>query len=114
MTQEFDPLNTEAHDKVKAEETEAERVKKERWAADFRWLMANVEGRRIVHALLEQAGNARSSFSMNGLEMAFREGNRNMGIFIQAAIDANCPERYHQMVKEHKADGNRSGGNTKR
>lgn len=115
VTAEYDPLDTRAHDAAEAKDAEAKRLKREREVADFTWLMNHPEGRRIVYRLLEKAGNARSSFSLNANEMAFWEGNRNFGIFLQAEIDAICPERYHQMVKEAKKDAStRSSGNPKR
>jgi hypothetical protein len=114
MTKEFDPLEISAQDKTRAEEAEVQRLKREREVADFRWLMANAEGRRFVWRLLAQAGMFRTSFSSNGLEFGRNEGNKNMGYMLISEIHESCPERYHQMVKENRQDGNRSDGTTKR
>lgn len=114
MTDEFDPLDASAQDKSRAKETEAQRLQREREVADFKWLMANAEGRRFVWRLLGQAGVFRTSFSTSGLEMARNEGNRNHGLMLIDEIHTICPDRYHQMVKENRLDGNRSGSTTKR
>lgn len=100
----FDPLDTSAQDATKAKEAEAQRLKREREVADFKWLMANAEGRRFVWRLLEKAGVFRSSFSQNGLQMALNEGQRNQGLMLLSEIHEHCPDRYHQMVKEAQAD----------
>lgn len=74
---------------------------------DFRWLMKSKQGRRFVWRMLEQAGMFRTSFSMNGLEMAKNEGQRNVGIMLMAEITTTCPEQYFVMIKEHQEHAER-------
>jgi hypothetical protein len=105
---EYDPLDTAAQAAAKEKETEAQRLKREREVEDFKFLMSSVQGRRFVWRMLEKAGVFRSSFSLNGLQMAFSEGNRNLGLMLIGEIHEHCPERYHQMVKEQREYGNRS------
>lgn len=107
MTLDHDPLDTTATEAARQRDAQLQQLEREREVSDFKWLMATVEGRRFVHRLLRKAGVHRSSFSLSEVEMAFREGNRNIGVFLMAEIDEVCPERYHQMVKERKADDRR-------
>lgn len=78
--------------------------------ADFRWLMGQARGRRIVWRLLEHAGVFRLSFNTNAMQMAFAEGNRNYGHRVLEQIHALCPELYHPMVQENtKLDRDAAG-----
>ena len=52
--------------------------------------------------LLEQAGVFDSSFSPNGLQMAFSEGNRNFGLKMLNQIHSCCSELYTTMLKEQR------------
>lgn len=71
-------------------------------ADDIKWLMSSRQGRRVVWRLLEKAGVYRTSFTGNS-ETFFREGQRNLGLFIVAEIHAHCPESYALMLTESKA-----------
>lgn len=102
MSNEHEPLDPDSQVTAEQALAEAARLKKEKEVADLKWLMGHEEGRRIAWRLLEEAGVFRSSFSMDGLQMAFSEGNRNQGIKLLAEIHEHCPVRYTQMVKEQK------------
>ena len=71
-------------------------------ANDIKWLMSGKQGRRIVWRLLDKAGLYRTSFTGNS-ETFFKEGMRNMGLFIVAEIHEHCPEAYPLMLTESKA-----------
>lgn len=110
MSREFNPLDEQAqHAAAKNNET-AQQLRRANEQDDFRYLMSLPQGRRFVWRLLERAGVFRSSFSMNGLEMAHNEGNRNTGLFVLAEIQELCPERFTQMLKEAKGQHGRGTG----
>lgn len=69
-------------------------------ADDIKWLMKSKQGRRIVARLLDKAGVYRLSFHTNALQMAFNEGNRNLGNSLLAQITVLCPERYVELLNE--------------
>ncbi len=68
---------------------------------DFRWLMSQKQGRRLVHQLLAETGVYRSSFTGNS-ETFFREGARSVGLRYLGLINAVCPEQYTIMLQEQK------------
>jgi hypothetical protein len=106
----FDPLDIRAQEKAAADREEKQRLLSDLEANDFKWLMSDKRGRRIVHGLLEKTGVYRSSFTGNS-ETFFREGARNVGLMLMAHIHENCPEKYTLMVQEQKNDrkvGNRT------
>lgn len=55
-------------------------------ANDWEWLLADERGRRIVLNLLSAAGVYRTSFDTNALKMAFMEGRRNFGLYIDSLL----------------------------
>jgi hypothetical protein len=67
---------------------------------DIKWLMSSPRGRRLSWWLLEKAGVNRTSFNHSGSVMAFNEGQRNMGLMLQAEILGMAPERYMEMLTE--------------
>jgi len=103
-----DPLGTDELDGAQQLEAEQHRVDRDREIADLKWLMGHEEGRRIAWGLLGRAGVFRTSFSPDGLQMAFNEGNRNLGVYLLAEINEHCPRRYMEMIKEQKENGHRS------
>ena len=77
---------------------------------DFKWLMDDKRGRRIMWRLLERTGVFRSSFTGNS-ETFFLEGQRNVGLMLMAQIHDACPEKYTAMLEEQKHDaGNDDDG----
>lgn len=98
-----DPLDTKAQEKAESDRKEAAERTEHQRTEDFKWLMADPRGRRIVWWLLEQAGVYRSSFTGNS-ETFFREGERNIGLKIVFMIHSHCPELYAKMTKENAND----------
>lgn len=99
-----DPLDTEGHERSKAEAARLAKFARDTEEADFKWFMGSKRGRRIVWRSLERAGVFRLSFNTNSMAMAFAEGNRNEGLRTLMQIHALCPELYHVMVKEQVND----------
>lgn len=104
MTTEFDPLDSHAHDAVKAQDALTQRVKLEQEIEDFKYLMSLVQGRRFMWRLLEDAGVFRTSFSTDALSTAFKEGWRNQGLKLINLINEHCPKQYQQMLREQKSE----------
>lgn len=110
MSRDFDPLDTRAQDRSKADREVRARLDRETEEADLRWLMGSKRGRRIVWRLLDQTGAFRLSFNTNAMQMAFAEGNRNFGNRILALIHTHCPELYPVMVREANDNRNPDDG----
>jgi len=102
----YDPLDTRATDKTRADNDLRAKIARDAEEADVRWLMSNKRGRRIVWRLLDAAGVFRSSFNTNAAQMAFAEGNRNYGLRMLSQIHALCPDQYPTMMKEAINDRN--------
>lgn len=102
MINEFDPTDSQATDAARAKEATALKDARLQEQEDLKFVMSHLQGRRLMWRLLSKAGVYRTSFSQNGLEMAFREGERNLGLFLQAEILGACPERHQQMLKESR------------
>lgn len=103
----IDPLDTPTREKADADLRERLRITKRQEAEDFKWLMADPRGRRVVWRYLGLAGVFRSSFTGNS-ETFFREGERNIGLKLMADIDTHAPTKYEAMVKEAKDDNTKS------
>jgi hypothetical protein len=99
-----DPTDLRSQDKQRDDAQQRARLQAENEAEDFKWLMANKRGRRIIWRLLERTGVFRTSFRLNN-EMAFLEGQRNVGLILLDAIHAHCPDAYLTMLKEHQSNG---------
>lgn len=68
---------------------------------DLERIMDEAWGRRFIWRQLERAGVFRSSFTGEAISMAFREGERNVGLKLLADIHELCPGRYEVMMKEN-------------
>lgn len=66
----------------------------------LRALMDLAEGRAWMWDLLASCHMFSTSFAKNSLEMAFAEGERNVGLRLMAAIQSKCPDLYIKMVQE--------------
>lgn len=99
----FDPTDTKAHEKAEQDRKDRLGITQRQEADDFKWLMSDPRGRRLVWMLLEMTGVYRSSFTGNS-ETFFREGERNIGLKLVHKIHSNCPEKYATMTKEMNND----------
>lgn len=97
----LDPLDIRAQERAIADRKEKQRLTSEQEVADFKWLMSDKRGRRIVWRLLEQTGLYRSSFTGNS-ETFFREGARNVGLHYVGLINEHCADKYNLMVTEQR------------
>jgi hypothetical protein len=95
-----DPIDLVGQERQKAERASRERLLRETERDDIKWLMKSGKGRRIVWRLLDLSGVNSGCFSTNALQMAFNEGNRHYGNFLQAQMVAICPDEYVLMLKE--------------
>lgn len=95
----FDPLDLRGQERAKAEADERAKLSVDQEKTDLVWLMGSKRGRRIVWRLLERTGVYRSSFTGNS-ETFFREGQRNVGLWLMAQIHEVCPDQYALMLKE--------------
>lgn len=101
--QEHDPLDTAAPERATAIRAEEERQQREKEQNDLRYVMGSKQGRRFVYRQLSEAGVWRLSFSTDNAVMAFNEGNRNRGLSLLNELLETCPDRYTEMLAEHKA-----------
>lgn len=69
---------------------------------DIKWLMSSPRGRRLVWWLLAKCGVNRTSFNNSGSVMAFNEGQRNIGLLLQAEVLDTSPEAYMTMLSEQR------------
>lgn len=98
-----DPLDLEAQSRVATEREERSRETSRQEAEDFKWLMSDQRGRRIVWGLLQLTGVFRNPYS--GVDA---ETNKNCGILgvgqhYFGLVNAHAAKRYDQMVKESKS-----------
>lgn len=96
----LDPYDTQAQEKQEADRKAKQEAASRQEIEDFKWLMSEKRGRRIVWGLLEKTGMYRSSFTGNS-ETFFREGARNIGLIYTGLINDHCLERYLSMVREN-------------
>lgn len=101
---EHDPTDVHAQEAARESQDRAQRLSKDTEESDFKWLMGNKRGRRIVWRLLEKAGVFRSVFNTNAMAMSFAEGHRNYGLHTLGLIHSLCPELFSVMLKENASD----------
>lgn len=79
-------------------------IRRETYERDFRWLMGDPRGRRLMLKLLSDIGLYRCTYDGAikdvASEMLFREGQKNVGYRLVAEISRLCPEKYFEMMKE--------------
>lgn len=86
---------------AEAQRQQAENARKT-FIEDVRWLMSSPRGRRLVWWLLGKCGVNRTSFNNSGSVMAFNEGQRNIGLLLQAEVIEASPEAYMTMLTEQR------------
>lgn len=96
------PFDLGAEQEARAEEAARVDLLRQQEAEDFKWLMADRRGRRIIFRWLERSGVFRSSYT-GGAETFFREGQRNVGLMLLAQVNEHAPQLYATMLKEQRA-----------
>lgn len=76
------------------------RVKRRDQLALLGRLMAEPHGREFFYDLLSACHMFNTSFATNALQMAFREGERNVGLRLTADITEAAPDQFLLMLKE--------------
>lgn len=78
-----------------------QRLKDFQDAQDFKWLMADSRGRRLVWKQLEAARVFHPVYDPKPIPMAFNEGRRQHGLSLLDRINTLCPHLYQVMVAEN-------------
>jgi len=100
MTQR-DVFETERRRKADALKQEANALEE---IEDAQFVLSSQEGRRFLYRLLGDCGVWRSSFNTNALAMAFSEGQRNVGLLLQARLIKADARHFQLMLEEHDGD----------
>jgi hypothetical protein len=69
---------------------------------DIEVILSTENGRRFVSRLLERSGIYRSNFPTEPLAMAFREGERSIGLWLRAEVRLIDEAAYKRMINEEK------------
>ena len=84
----------------------------DQFEGDFKWLMRDAKGRRLVYWLLSRSGVFRTTFEESALRahympiaMAHAEGRKDLGYRLMGKNGAICPEQYTKMMKENAGNG---------
>ena len=64
-------------------------------------ILGNKQGRRFIMKMIGKMGVWRSSFTEDPLEMAFSEGQRNVGLMLLNMAIKHSPNFYKMMVEEN-------------
>lgn len=80
---------------------DAARLEQEQATQDFKWLMADSRGRRLVWKQLEAARVFHPIYDPQPIPMAFNEGRRQHGLSLLDRINTLCPHLYQVMVQEN-------------
>jgi len=102
MAAEYDPTDLDALNSQDTERAKSAEQKLAEEAADWRFVLGDQRGRRIVWALLARAGVFRVSYSPEALQMAFNEGRREQGLYILSKVTEHAPATYTLMQNEAK------------
>ncbi len=69
---------------------------------DFRWLLDDPRGRRIIWNLMGRCNVFSPVFNTHGGLMNFNEGRRDTGLFLLAEINRLCPAQFAVMAAENQ------------
>ena len=100
---EFDPTNPAPFEEAAEQDQREELTEEEQEKQDFLQLMGTEGGRRFVNRFLEKTHVFHSTFSTDPLQMAFSEGERNIGLWLMAQIEADAMNEYVLLRKEQNA-----------
>lgn len=93
------PTDTKAQDRLAKAKADAIDNANMAECDDWRWLMGDARGRRIVRGLLDLTGVYRTSFTGNSTTF-FNEGQRNVGLVLVDRVHRHAPESYTVMMQE--------------
>lgn len=96
----YDPTDIAKHSRTATMSEEQKRRAQLAEEADFRKLMAEPWGRRIVWRTLQRCGVFHSSMTGNS-ETFYREGRRSIGLEFLLNCNSLCPSEYKLMVEEN-------------
>lgn len=113
MNPRHDPTDLEGQRESRRDEESLKRLARKREIEDIKWLMSSRQGRRVMWRLLDLSGPTRLSFNTNAMQMAFNEGNRNLGLQLLDELMKACPEQYRVMAKEQQDDRDGNGSQSK-
>ena len=71
---------------------------------DWKWLLSDERGVRIIDQLVSHAGVFRSSFAPNAMTQSFVEGQRNEGLYILDRVGRFAPEVVSVLFKMRDND----------
>lgn len=97
-------FDLESVERQKREREKRAEKKRNREIDDLKRVLSFVEGRRFVWRLLCETGIYRSVFDSNALSMAFKEGQRDVGLFLMEDINTHMASAFAQMQRETAND----------
>jgi hypothetical protein len=104
----FDPVDIAAQDQAAATTAAKHALEAANLEADLRWLMADLRGRRLMRRILERTAVFKTTFTGEFASTAFREGERNIGLWLIAEVQATAPERLADLMMkdghDHRGD----------
>lgn len=89
---------------AKERREQAARNRRERELNDIRSLLGRREGRRLLWRIFERAHLFETTFTGDGIGGAFKEGERNVGLFVFSELMEGAPERFQEMMNESSID----------
>ena len=96
----YDPTDVRAQERAHADEETSARLAREQEVEDFKWLMGDPRGRRVMWCLLGLTGVYRSEVSSE--DLARHAGARNVGIWALDQMHEHCLNEYVQMFQENR------------
>jgi len=100
-----DPFDDSAQVAVEARKADVTRLQREREVDDFKWLMGNKQGRRVMWRLMSMTGlfcNPYQPSAPPGFT-EFQCGKQDIGQRLLGEVHELCPEKYNTMVEEQQA-----------
>jgi hypothetical protein len=82
-------------------------VKSEKFIAGLRQISKDKAGRIVIWGLLEHARIHQTVFDSNAQLMAFREGERNFGLWLEDCLTKVNPNLIYEIAKEINDDNDK-------
>lgn len=85
----------------------ARKLKEENLKAAYRSMLGSEQGRTVLWHILESCGIYSSTMPTDSLTMAFRNGQRNVGLVIVSSLENATPAGYAkllQLVREQETE----------